>query len=356
MSPKLSFFGEVKEATMQYTEDATEAANYLREAIPLMVKHNIHPNPRNFAVWYAYVSKQNENLNKEIEETIKQHNTCPPQVSADLFRRYIIDDEVDFGEQVQQQLAKMLGRLTNSSENMAQGNDSFQGFLENGMNNLNGNTSQSDLESVISTLLEQTRKTSEITTTFKSEMSKANDEIDQLRLALKDIQEEAALDPLTQIFNRRAFDKEIRRLMQNSGNTSESLYLLIADLDHFKRCNDTYGHVIGDKIIQSFAKILTHVCSETDFAARYGGEEFVVLLPNHSLEKAKEVAEKIRITTERMKIKQRNSDEPIDRVTTSLGIAKFNQNEDSADFINRADSALYQAKEAGRNRVQVADN
>jgi diguanylate cyclase len=339
---------------MKYTEDALEAAQYLREAIPLMVKHKVHANPRNFALWYAYVSQQNNDLVQEIDNAIAEYQTCPDHIASDLFRRYIIDDEIDFGEEIQRQLAKMLGNLSSQTNTLTEGSDSYSQALEEGLKNIKGNPSRTDLQTVVKTLLEQTTKNSSIAKSFKEEIHKANEKINQLRQELELIQQDADLDPLTKLFNRRAFDKELKKQMQLSVELAQPLFMLIADLDHFKKCNDTYGHVIGDKIIESFAKILSHVCADIGFCARYGGEEFVVLLPNHPLDEAKKIAEKIRATTEGMKIKHRGSEEPIANITTSVGAAQYASNEDGFEFINRADKALYQAKEAGRNQIKIA--
>lgn len=348
MAIKSNFFTGIQ---MQYPEDAARAANYLREAIPLMVKHNIQPNPRNFSLWYAYVSKRNQQLNDELDKFIEEHGTCSPDQSADLFRRYIIDDEVDFGQHVQTQLSKVISTLAQQSSAMSEGSGEYETFLESGLKNLEQQSSEEELKTLISTLLEQTRQTSELTNSFKNQIEEANQEISLLRAELKSIQEEASLDPLTQINNRRAFDKELDRMINEHADNNQPFSLIITDIDHFKRCNDKFGHVMGDKILQSFAKVLGHVCKEIGFCARYGGEEFVMLLPNHSLDEAVQVAEKVRITTTRMQIKQRSSADPIDSITTSLGVACYVNGETAIDFIGRADALLYQAKESGRNRV-----
>jgi len=337
---------------MQYPEDASKAATYLREAIPLMVKHGIEPNPRNFSLWYAYVAKRNDKLNSELDAILAEYNTCPPEQSADLFRRYIIDDDIDFGHKVQAQLANVISSLSEQSSSMSQGSERYQSFLEQGIESLEENHDENDIKSLLTALIDQTRQTSNLTQTFKNQIDEANQEIGSLREEIQSIQKEASLDPLTQISNRRAFDRELQQQIdiQNS-NSESSLCLIITDIDHFKRCNDKYGHVMGDKILQSLAKILNHICQEVGFCARYGGEEFVAILPDHTLQQAAAVAEKIRATTERMKIKQRNQSEPIDQLTTSVGVAIYNARETATNFIDRADSCLYKAKESGRNQV-----
>lgn len=340
------------ESNVQYPENAAKAAAYLREAIPLMVKHNIEPNPRNFSLWYAYVAKRNVDLNSEMDAILAEHGTCPAVQSNDLFRRYIIDDEVDFSHRVQTQLASIINNLSEQSSTMSEGNEKYDQFLEQGIENLQEHSSENDIKTLLTSLLEQTRQTAELTQKFQSQMKEAKQEIGSLREEIQCIQKEASLDALTLISNRRTFDKELQQKIdkQKSGDTN-TLCLIVTDIDHFKRCNDKYGHVMGDKILQSFAKILSHICQDVGFCARYGGEEFVIILPDHTLDQATAVAEKIRATTERMKIKQRNQSDAIDRLTTSLGVALHRTGESATAFIDRADTCLYKAKETGRNRT-----
>ncbi len=339
---------------MKYPEDATQAAHYLREAIPLMVKYNIQPNPRNFALWYGYVSNSKPNLIKELDSAIQQHDTCPADVSADLFRRYIIDEEVDFANEVRDQIADIVRNLSDKTEQTISDEQSYESHLSHNLSLLKEDSGENNLESVVQSLIEHTQQATQIAESFRGEISKAHEEIESLRHDLKTLSHEASLDPLTQLNNRRAFDKELQRLMSEAHEEQSPLCLIITDIDHFKKCNDTYGHVTGDKVIQAFAKVLSGICDNKGFPARYGGEEFVILLPNQDLEKAMQLAEQVRKTVESMKIKKRGSEEQIDQITTSLGVAQWQPLETSASLISRADAALYQAKEQGRNRTLSA--
>ena len=237
---------------------------------------------------------------------------------------------------------------------MSEGSEHYQSFLEQGIEKLHHNHSEDDIKSMLSSLLEQTQKTTELTQAFQCQINEAHTEISSLRNELQSVQKEMTIDQLTQISNRRGFDTQLQQEVdkRNAGN-AEPLTLIVTDIDHFKRFNDQYGHVMGDKILQSFAKILQHICTESGFCARYGGEEFVVILPNCDLQQATAVAEKIRVATERMEIKQRNQPDAIDQLTTSLGIALYQAQESATSFIDRADTYLYGAKQSGRNRTVV---
>ncbi|MDD2364755.1 MAG: diguanylate cyclase [Desulfuromonadaceae bacterium] len=161
-------------------------------------------------------------------------------------------------------------------------------------------------------------------------------------------------DHLTGLFNRRymmeALDKEVHRSIRKGG----TLAMIMLDIDHFKRVNDTYGHLQGDVVLQKVAQQLQKELRSYDCAARYGGEEFVAILPDSSLKEAVFVADRIRLAVQGAKF---NGELDKLTLTVSLGVAVFSK--DSAPtvdaFIKYADDALYRAKEKGRNRVEFYD-
>jgi len=152
-------------------------------------------------------------------------------------------------------------------------------------------------------------------------------------------------DPLTGLANRRLMYIELERNMAKVRRYGGSFSVIMMDIDHFKKYNDTRGHVEGDRLLVDFAGLLTVSTREMDLRARYGGEEFIVLLPDTGGETAVEVAERIRKTVERH-----------GTVTVSLGVASYRAGmKDCAEIINDADDALYRAKCNGRNRVETSN-
>ena len=125
------------------------------------------------------------------------------------------------------------------------------------------------------------------------------------------------------------------------------------DIDHFKRFNDTYGHQIGDQVIKLVARTLVQTLKGRDNPARYGGEEFGIILPRTSLEDAGRVGEKIRTTLSNCRLTRKGDGEDYGQVTLSIGAALYRPGEEISDFVARADTALYAAKEGGRNRVML---
>ncbi len=164
---------------------------------------------------------------------------------------------------------------------------------------------------------------------------------------LESLRQVANTDPLTGLFNRRAMDQQLNALWMRQGNPALSVLML--DIDHFKRINDTYGHPNGDKVIREVAETLRRCLRAEDTAFRYGGEEFMVLLPNTPMEGALNVAESIRdrVAALHMPLQE----DAALQCTVSLGVASREASDDRESLCRRADRALYQAKNQGRNRV-----
>ncbi len=154
------------------------------------------------------------------------------------------------------------------------------------------------------------------------------------------------IDPLTNLYNRRYYRTVISEILHKPGGIS----LMIIDIDHFKKINDTYGHNFGDLVLKEFAKILTKKIRAQDVCVRWGGEEFVILLPDTFLEKATKIAERIRKSIEELVILDNHSGKSVD-VKCSIGVTQYDLQDTESTFFNRADSNLYSAKNAGRNRV-----
>lgn len=159
---------------------------------------------------------------------------------------------------------------------------------------------------------------------------------------------QAQIDPLTGVPNRLGYMERINQEYARWKRFGNPLTLVVWDIDLFKRINDNYGHVAGDKALKSIAKTLAGKIRETDYLARYGGEEFVLIMPGADIKSAQGVAEKLRATVEGMGFHFKG--EPVS-ITISCGISEFRENENIEDVFERADKGLYMAKEQGRNQV-----
>jgi diguanylate cyclase (GGDEF)-like protein len=169
----------------------------------------------------------------------------------------------------------------------------------------------------------------------------------RLQELARDLGLQATTDALTGLPNRLKFDQALANEMSRAERYQTPLSLVLYDVDHFKKVNDTYGHQVGDKVLTQLSRFVPNLLRNTDFLARWGGEEFVILIPGAEGSMAFQAAEKLRDA-----IRQVVFDE-VGTVTCSFGVTQYAVGDTAAGFISRADDALYRAKISGRNRVEL---
>ena len=172
-----------------------------------------------------------------------------------------------------------------------------------------------------------------------------------------EILKHATLDALTGFYNRRQLEERLKQEVSNAKRQKAPLCGIMTDVDFFKNVNDTYGHAVGDLVLKTIAKIIRGQLREYDIAGRYGGEEFSILLPFTNIKEAEMVAERLRKTIEAkvIDISKVNPDSDIKtiKITISLGIYEMKADDNDEDLLKKADKALYQAKNTGRNKVVI---
>lgn len=175
-----------------------------------------------------------------------------------------------------------------------------------------------------------------------------------------EILKHATMDALTGLNNRRQFEIRLNQEFATAKRKNKKLCCMMTDIDYFKKINDTYGHIAGDIVLKKVASIIESQLREYDTASRYGGEEFCILLPYTTIEEAKFVAQRLRkkVESEKIDISQAYSEQKEVQVTISIGVSEFNEHTilTPKDLYKKADEALYQAKEQGRNRVVLYQN
>ncbi len=175
-----------------------------------------------------------------------------------------------------------------------------------------------------------------------------------------EILKHATLDALTGFYNRRQLEERIKQEVSNAKRQKAPLCGIMTDIDFFKSVNDTYGHAVGDLVLKTIAKVIRCQLREYDIAGRYGGEEFSILLPFTKINEAQMVAERLRKTIEDkvIDISKINPDSEVKtiKVTLSLGVYEMKENDNECDLLIKADKALYQAKNTGRNKVVINDD
>jgi len=342
---------------MKFSENSSLAATYLRQAVPKMVKHNIVPNPLNYTLWYSYYSNEFPNLNKELEHVIERYDTCPTEVGESLFLEHMTKLAPQNGQQLgdfQNALAHMVTNLSESLDKTAQNTRNYAGALTSNIDKLQ--QQQQPLSPQSLSLLSELKANSDsicdVNEQFQQQLNSAQAEIEQLKQDLANSQQEASTDQLTGLHNRRVLAAIFNQFGES--RDSKDISVILLDIDRFKVFNDTHGHLMGDQILKVVGSLLKQESPDTVTPVRFGGEEFALLCPNYSLESAKVLAEKIRLKLAGVAFSNKRTNERIPPVTASFGVAIRQGCELLEDLLERADKALYSAKNNGRNRVDLA--
>lgn len=328
----------------------------LRKAVPLMVKYNIAVTPANYALWYSYVSGNHPSLNQKLDAALKTYGTCPPALSRDLFEEFLSDKDLDLFDtlaedinavvaNVEKNVGDTLHSAIDFSEVLNSCNQELDEFTQN-------DSSEKDILKVVNKLSEESKSMQQTATRFQQQLHEAYKEISTLRTELKESKQAASKDALTGLNNRKSFDEDID-LLCNSHHNILKLYLTFVDIDHFKKFNDDFGHQKGDMVLKVVADKLTKHADQLHAAYRYGGEEFCILSQFKDKREALNYLEKIRTDIEKLALKDNKTGKALRGISASFGLAEFD-GESCEMFIERADQALYKAKEAGRNCIIVA--
>lgn len=317
-----------------------------------MRRRGISGLPRNYELVYEALNASNTRLTKEFDNLGKN----PAQEDLDALgkehfphhhRRSVVEGAHD---KISVELAGMLRLLKQEQSSL----ESYSKLLGETYNRISSKSASSAdiLTSVIGVLSNATGDTMEKGKIVVEHMVERAREMEQVKLELDEYKRIANTDPLTRLSNRRAFDEMLSAIYNNQ---REAMYysLIVADIDHFKKFNDTYGHPVGDRVLGVVAAVMKSSLRKDVFIARTGGEEFALILRDTNLEVTFEIAERMRRAVEGTPLKNQKTGVEYGPITLSLGICMANDAESSEELYNKADVALYTAKNSGRNRVQV---
>ena len=328
---------------MNTLDNYPSAVKLSEETIKFLSTYEVAPTPINFSVIYHYLSKKDQKMNQFLDEYISWNGSLDAVFIESLFLEFFSsseDVEKVFITPFEKTLTATIDKLKQQAINGEQIASNFK-KADKVLANSNQAGSLKPLVSFInSTLADSQLQHSNLT----NELAETYKKVNHLKSQLKASREEAMRDALTGLFNRRGCDEKLKDLELENTHSSVSI-----DIDHFKKFNDAFGHAIGDKVIQRVASTIQEHISSTDFAVRFGGEEFMVVLANKNKNDAKAVAERIRIAITNLKLKQKKSNTFLPSISVSVGIAECQKDHNWKSVFEMADSALYQAKSAGRN-------
>jgi len=329
-----------------------ESTKRLKQIVPLMMKHRVATTPMNYALWYSYVGNDNPKLTSELDDLLISYPILPPIHAQTLYRSFIADEIESSTWKIRESVEAMLIEFGQSIKDTHTDTNKFQRRIDKTFSNLHKVEDEGwSIEEVMGLIREldvDSKAIRNATQFFSSGLTQAKEEIESLKEQLQKSQELAFYDSLTGLLNRHSFDTELSALLKTD---NKGLCLILGDIDHFKKFNDEYGHLLGDQVLKAVGRRLLDASRDGATAFRFGGEEFAILLPKSGLRQARQYAETLRKLIDRLSLRDKRTTKLIDHVSASFGVSEFVPGDTLTTFIARADDFLYKAKEQGRNRV-----
>ena len=337
----------------KYNATLEQNAEYLRQILPLMAVKKVAIDPLSFTIFYDYIAGNNIKLSNELRDILDKQTTFTSELCINLFEKHICDTSIKSLDKINQTLLQL---INDTSEAIGATGDKASAatlHFQSHSKKLENSRSLSEIKEVLTEIIAETQGLAVTSMSLQAQLDESKKDMQSLRHDLEKAHETAKTDALTGLFNRRAFDQTLDQHIEVHKQNSSELCLLILDLDHFKKVNDTFGHQVGDNVLRYTANLMKQHISEHHHAARYGGEEMAIIMPNTPFNKAMEIAEKIRSSLALHPLKRKGSKESIGKVTVSIGVSGFKRNDSIESLIERADQAMYQAKSNGRNQVMA---
>lgn len=315
-------------------------------------EQSIAPTPLNYFIWYQYLKGDNPKFRQEMDKALHDPFGYNDRLGRRLYNEFFSDDDSadsEFDMAFKRLVSAIIKKMNVWSDKIEQQSQD----LEKAHARLSeGNLDPATLKELTNTVRSTASSMQASTAAFQKEMMDTHDEITHLRKQLIEARSELMTDELTEVGNRKAFNNAMLEHSQEAQENPESFSLIMTDIDHFKRFNDKFGHLVGDSVLRYFANIMKKSKQDNETICRYGGEEFAILLADSTHEDAMARAEEIRKDIKEAKLKRKDSNKELGKITASFGVATYRGSQESTEeFIKRADKALYLAKESGRDQV-----
>lgn len=337
---------------MHYWEMPDHARGLSDRALELMREYKTAPTPPTYELWFNYAAGLNQDLVRTVDAAVADGRIVDMTFLRETHARFFGDGSTvameEMGAKLQQEVQKFAKELEGAGDDTA----AYGKTLNEAASHL-GAGEVGQVKIIIQGVVAATRAMEVKQKALETDLKASANEVVAMRTRMESIRKESLMDALTGLSNRRCFDERMQEAVRETMAEGGELCVLLGDVDHFKKFNDTWGHATGDQVLRLVAQCFKANTKGRDTAARYGGEEFVVLLPQTSVDNAINLAEQIRKAVESKKIVKRSTGETLGSITLSLGVAKYKPGEPIEDVVNRADQCLYAAKRAGRNRVMA---
>ena len=327
-------------------------ADVAKRIYSFSAKHNFPMTEKNYSIWYEYFMDGNQELVAELDEILSSERPFTGDLSDYLYSKYCengIDrssKEALYGAQeILKSIIEEIPKTNNATSD-------YGASLEAYSTELDKADHLSQVLKLVKGLISDTNKMAETTSNLQTKLNDATKRAEKLKQQLVKAEGDALIDALTGLHNRKGLTLEMKELYDEYMKNGTGFSIIMLDIDFFKKFNDTYGHQVGEQVLKIVGSTLHKSLKGGDFPARYGGEEFIVILPETKISNACIVAENIRKNIESGKRKIAKTGEKLKPITVSLGVSQMNASDTVESLIERADKALYLAKDSGRNNVK----
>ena len=337
-----------KTVVMQGPEGPTVA----QEALDLMRLHGVAATGPNYHVWLSYRLDAHAALREAIDARIASGEGFSEDFNTETYERFF----TGMGASAQivlagKRIARDLGQVVSFLKAAEEKSGDYGRTLESAATDLNRGVAPDQIRQIVSSLAAATLDMANHNQLLTDQLQKSTREAETLRKSLETVRVESLTDSLTGLANRRMFDETLRMRLSEARSQNLDLCLLLVDIDHFKRFNDTWGHHTGDQILRFLASALQAHARPDYLVARHGGEEFAMIMPRASMKLAAQTADALRAAIQTKRLRRRSTNEDLGQVTVSVGVARLQTGDTVQGLVERADACLYASKRNGRNQV-----
>ena len=333
-----------KVAQMNVTEEVAI------QALSQICQLGLAPKPEIYALWYSYFKEDDCDLRKRIDQILASNDTLNDK-HFDIVLSNMRKDNValkEFHEDITMVIDDTLSNAANISDNAKDlGDYIYQITHEQDM----------DQQEVIVAISSKARTAMERNSELTQKLEEQQKMVTSLQEEYKRVREELITDNLTKVRNRRFLDERLPLIIEDAHNSKKPLTVLMFDIDHFKKFNDTHGHQVGDTVLKFVGHTMKTLYPDIqDCLFRYGGEEFTIIFEKVGRFEAQKLCNQLLHTIAKKEITLKSTKENIGNVTISGGIAELAPRDDHNSLIEKADMALYESKRNGRNRMTLSSS
>lgn len=308
---------------------------------------------KTYHVWFGHRVGWYPEMSIEIERARLREKGVTENFCNDLYAKYIATDKrSDALREAQSSARQLIESVVGDVQGSSGTASHYRIELNQLIEKLGEATDVKAVREVVKGLIDQTSKMATASDGLKKNLQQATSDIDRLREEMNQLEQENLTDPLTRLNNRKALERHFKICFDAFETSGDPFSVLMIDVDHFKSFNDTYGHDVGDAVLRSVSTTLSDTGHPAAIPHRYGGEEFCVLVSGCNLDEAVQIGEEIRKQIEGRQLMIARTGQKITAITVSVGVSLSTPSDTADTLIQRADNALYLAKDSGRNNVK----